>query len=86
MNGLEKKICRFLRALSKGKAYEIAANESTSGDRDSTSEMVAGDDGAQPRTFTDNGGNMETASRRGTNVDGRGFSGTNSERVRSGFF
>ena len=73
MNGLEKKVCRYLRALSKGKAYEIAANESTSGDRDSTSEMVAGDDGAQPRTFTDNGGNMVTASRRGTNIDGKGF-------------
>ena len=36
--------------------------------------MVAGNDGAQPRAPTDNGGNMGTATRRGTNVHGRGFS------------
>ena len=65
---------------------QVESVSSTSGSRDSTSEMVAGDDGAQPRTFTDNGGNVGTASRRGINVDGRGFSGTNSVRVRSGFF
>ena len=65
---------------------QVESATSASGDHYSTSEMVASDDGAQPRTFTDNGGNMVTASRRGTNVDGRGFSGTNSEPVRSGFF
>ena len=27
LNGLDKKVCRYLRALSKGKAYEIAANQ-----------------------------------------------------------
>ena len=66
--------------LDQRPAYaQVESVTSTSGDCDSTSEMVAGDDGAQPRTFTDNGGNMGTASRRGTNVDDRRICGTNSE-------
>ena len=43
---------------------------------------MASNDGAQPRTPADNGGNVVTASRRGTNIDGRRLRSTYSEPIR----
>ena len=88
LDRIDKKICRYVRAFSKGKAYDprcdgaprtqldkrptpsqVEGVTSMSGDRSLTSQVVAGNDGTQPRTPADNGGNMETSPRRTTNVD-----------------
>ena len=56
------------------------------GDRNQKSKVVADHDGAQPRTLADNGGHLETASKRGTHIDGRRLLSIFSEPIRSVFF
>ena len=51
---------------------QVESAPRTSRDRNQKSKMGAGNDEAQPRTLADNGGDLGTASRRGTNIDGRG--------------
>ena len=103
-NRIDKKVYRYLRALSKGKAYDRAATErhgrswtnaqflhkwkvlpARADIRNQESEVVAGNDGAQPHTLADNGGNMGTAPRRATNTDDRRCLCTYSEPFRSFF-
>ena len=101
LNRIDKKIYRYLRALSKGKAYDRAATESHGRSWTNAQlwkvlparaeiairrvKVVAGNDGTQPRTPADNGGNMVTAPRRATNVDIRRCLSAHSKPFRSGF-
>ena len=77
MNRIDKKfpgICaHFLapRWRVRDAVPRVEGATSTSGDRNQKSEVLAGNDGAQPRTPADNGGDTETAPRRASNIDGR---------------
>ena len=94
LNRVDKKVCRYLRTLSTGKAYDCTATESHGrswtnsqrGDRNQKSKVVAGNDGAQSRTLADSGGDLGTAPTRGTNIDGRRLLSAFSEPFLSGLF
>ena len=73
LNRFDKKICRYLRALSLSPRTEHTTVPRPRAQLDQHSAPSQVDDGAQSRKFADNGGDLETASRRGTNIDGRGF-------------
>ena len=81
VNPIDKKVCRYLRALSKGKAYDCAATGSHGRSWTNAQLLhqwkvlparaeVAGNDGAQARTPADNSGNLETASRQTLTAEG----------------
>ena len=87
-NQIDKKVCRYLRTLSKGKAYDCAAW--TQLDQRPAPPQVevatsARGDGAQSRTLADNGGNMVTTARRSPNIDNKRRLSAHSEPFLGGF-